>query len=257
MRPLILPGLLDVARWNAAHGRPGARLFESAHVYPAPVAAAGPDPRGAMPAAEREHLAVLLAGRAEDGWRTPAPVADFYAAKGLLEATLDAAAVEVRFEPAERPFLHPGRTAAVVSRDGRELGFVGEVHPAVLREWDLEAGAAFEIDADSLAELAPGAVAYRDVTSFPAVLQDIAVVVGEGVPAAEVERVVRSGAGDLLDRVELFDVYRGEQVGEGRKSLALRLEFRSTERTLTDEEVAAARAEIERELGTIGGRLRA
>jgi phenylalanyl-tRNA synthetase beta chain len=83
------------------------------------------------------------------------------------------------------------------------------------------------------------------------------VVVGEDVPAAEVERVVRSGAGQLLDRVELFDVYRGEQVGEGHKSLALRLEFRSPERTLTDEDVASARTAIEAELERIGGAIRA
>ena len=88
-------------------------------------------------------------------------------------------------------------------------------------------------------------------------MQDIAVVVGEDVPAADVEGAVRAGGGELLDRVALFDVYRGEQLGEGSKSLALRLEFRSAERTLTDEDVAAARAEIERALEQVGGRLRA
>jgi phenylalanyl-tRNA synthetase beta chain len=89
------------------------------------------------------------------------------------------------------------------------------------------------------------------------VIQDIAVVVDEDVPAAEVERIVRQAAGELLDRLQIFDVFRGEQVAEGRKSLALRLEFRSPERTLTDEDVAAARASIEAELAKIGGALRA
>ena len=161
-------------------------------------------------------------------------------------------------EPGERPFLHPGRTATVLAADERKLGWIGELHPSVARAWDLDGTvAAFELDADLIAELAPGPQPYRDVTSFPAVIQDIAVVVDEAVPAAEVERVVRSGGGDLLDRVELFDVYRGEQVGEGRKSLALRLEFRSPERTLTDEDVAGERAAIEAALGEIGGSLRA
>jgi phenylalanyl-tRNA synthetase beta chain len=245
MRPLILPGLLDAARHNAAHGRPGARLFETAHVYPPP------------PAPECEHLAVLLAGRAEDGWRTPAPPADFYAAKGLLEALLDAAAVEARFEPADRPFLHPGRSASVVARDGRELGWIGELHPAVLRDWDLQSGAAFEIDAGALAELQPEAIAYRDVTSFPAVLQDIAVVVPEEVPAAEVEAAVRLGGGELLAEARIFDVYRGEQVGQGEKSLALRLRFQAPDRTLTDTDVAELRSAIEARLAELGGRLRA
>jgi phenylalanyl-tRNA synthetase beta chain len=146
----------------------------------------------------------------------------------------------------------------VIAGDGRELGWIGELHPSVAREWDLDGTvAAFELDADLIAELAPGPAPYRDVTSFPAVLQDIAVVVDEDVPAAEIERIVRGGAGELLDQVELFDVYRGEQVGEGRKSLALRLEFRSPERTLTDEDVAAARGSIETALAEIGGSLRA
>jgi phenylalanyl-tRNA synthetase beta chain len=262
LRPLLLPGLLDAARHNAARGRPGARLFESAHIYPGPLAAppggAGDvSPRGAVPAPEPHRLAVLLTGAAPAGWRTPAAPADFYAAKGLLEAVLDAAGVPARFEPGERPFLHPGRSASVVTLDGRELGFAGEVHPAVLAEWDLDAGAAFEVDADLLAELAPEAVAYQDVTSFPAVLQDIAVVVPEEVPSAEVEGAVRAGGGDLLAELRLFDVYRGEQVGEGEKSLALRLAFRAPDRTLADEDVAAVRVAIEERLAAIGGRLRA
>jgi elongation factor P--beta-lysine ligase len=101
---------------------------------------------------------------------------------------------------------------------------------------------AFEVDADLLAELAPGATAYRDVTSFPAVFQDIAVVVPEDVPAVEVEGAVRAGGGELLSEARLFDVYRGEQIGAGEKSLALRLAFRAPDRTLTDDDVAALRA---------------
>jgi phenylalanyl-tRNA synthetase beta chain len=242
MRPLLLPGLLDAARHNAAHGRPGARLFESARAYVSP---------------ERNHLAVLLAGPAEGGWRTPPGPADFYAAKALLEALLDISAVDVRFEPAGRPFLHPGRSATVVSRDGRELGWIGELHPFVVAEWDIEAAAGFEIDADVLTELAPETEPYRDVTSFPAVLQDIAVVVPEGVPAAEVEAAVHAGGGELLTDLRPFDVYRGEQVGEGEKSLALRLAFRAPDRTLTDEDVAELRSAIEQRLADLGGRLRA
>jgi phenylalanyl-tRNA synthetase beta chain len=252
MRPLILSGLLDAARHNAAHGRPGARLFESAHVFPGALTADGP-----TPVAERHHLAALLTGPEEAGWRTAAGPVDFYAAKGLLEALLHAALVPVRFEPGERPYLHPARAASVVAQDGGELGWVGEVHPAVLADWDLEAGAAFEIDADALAELASGPVPYSDVTTFPAVLQDIAVVVPEEVPAAEVEGAVRAGGGALLADVRLFDVYRGEQVGEGERSLALRLAFRAPDRTLTDEDVAELRTAIEAGIAELGGRLRA
>jgi phenylalanyl-tRNA synthetase beta chain len=161
-------------------------------------------------------------------------------------------------EPGERPFLHPGRTATVLAGDERKLGWIGEIHPSVARAWDLDGTvAAFELDAELVAELAPGPAAYRDVTSFPALVQDLAVVVDEELPAGEVEAAIRSGGGDLLDGVALFDVYSGQQMGEGRKSLAFRLEFRSPKRTLTDEDVARARTKIEAALEEIGGALRA
>jgi phenylalanyl-tRNA synthetase beta chain len=270
MRPLLLAGLLDAARHNAAHGRPGVALFESAHVYlpkgalePAP----GGSPAGATPANEPKHVAALLTEAGPPGWRTPARAADFYAAKGLLEALLEAAGIDWHAQPAgpaaggapAAPFLHPGRAAAVVTADGVYLGWLGELHPLVLREWELQGPvAAFEIDVDLVHELTRGRIAtYTDVTSFPAVLQDIAVIVPEDVPAARLAEVVRAGAGDLLTSLDVFDLYHGEQVGEGNKSLALRLEFRAPDRTLTDEEVAERRAAIEKALESIGGRLRA
>jgi phenylalanyl-tRNA synthetase beta chain len=264
MRPLLLPGLLDAARHNAAHGRPGVALFESAHVYlPAGELESAPEgsPSGATPANETKHLGALVTEAARPGWRTPPRPADFYAAKALLEALMEAAGVGWRAEPATAavPFLHPGRAAAIVTADGIELGWLGELHPLVLREWELDGPAAgFELDVDLLHELAGSRlVTYSDVTSFPAVLQDIAVIVPDEVPAARLAEVVRAGAGDLLTSLDVFDLYRGEQVGEGNKSLALRLEFRAPDRTLTDEEVAARRAAIEKELTSIGGRLRA
>jgi phenylalanyl-tRNA synthetase beta chain len=282
MRPLVLPGLLDAARHNAAHGRAGVALFESAHTYlPAGPLEPAPDgsPGGATPAAEAHHLAALLTEASPAGWRTPAGAADFYAAKALLEALLEAAGIEERrVEPASggaaggaaagaagapggggRPFLHPGRQGSVVTGEGVELGWIGELHPLVLREWELQGPVAgFELDVGLLHELTAGRIAtYSDVTSFPAVLQDIAVIVPEDVPAARLAEIVRAGAGDLLAGLRVFDLYHGEQVGEGNKSLALRLEFRAPDRTLTDDEVAERRAAIERELESIGGHLRA
>jgi phenylalanyl-tRNA synthetase beta chain len=262
MRPLLLPGLLDAAGHNAAHGRPSVRLFESAHVYrpSEPLDAAPADaPRGRLPALERHHLAVLLTEAAPAGWRSDARPADLYAARALLEAVLEAAGVEWTAEEGGRPFLHPGRAASVLGANERKIGWLGELHPLVAREWDVPGPVAgFELDVEALLELTAGREeVYRDVTSFPAVLQDIAVVVPEAVPAAAVEEAVREGGGELLAGVEVFDLYRGEQAGEGNKSLALRLEFRAPDRTLTDEEVARRREAIERELAEIGGRLRA
>ncbi len=262
LRPLLLPGLLDAARHNAAHGRAGVALFEAAHVY-RPTGPLEPppegSPRGALPAAEPLHLSVLMTEAAPGGWRTQARPADFYSVRALLEALLGVAGIEWHAESEARPFLHPGRSAAVRTEDGRGLGWVGELHPLVLREWDLEGPAAgFELDLDAILELSAGRLeVYGDVTSFPAVLQDIAVVVPDDVPASSVEQAVRAGGGDLLGSLSVFDLYRGEQVGEGNKSLALRLEFRAPDRTLTDDEVAERRAAIERELESIEGRLRA
>ena len=245
MRPLLLPGLLDTARRNAAYDRGGASYFESAHVYrmAGPLEAPEGSPRGALPAAERHHVGALVAG-------------DFFAAKGILEGLLETVRAPFALEPGERPFLHPGKAASVLVGDERKAGWIGELHPLVAREWDLEGGAAFEVDMDLLAEVVEGAAGYRAVSTFPAVIQDIAVVVADDVPAADVEATVHEAGGDLLERLRLFDVYRGEQVGEGNKSLALRVELRAPDRTLTDDEVTDVRRRIEEGLAAIGGKLR-
>ncbi len=259
MRPLILPGLLDAARHNTAHGFPALGLFESAHVYlPAGPfdSVPGGSPGGLTPADERHHLAMLQTEAVPGGWRSEARGADFFTARALLDAVLDVAEVPRSLKPEARPFLHPGRAAAVTVGD-REIGWVGELHPTVLSAWELTRTAAgFEIDIDAVVELASPR-AYRDVITFPAVLQDIAVVVGDGVSAREVRDVVDAAGAPLLRSIEIFDVYRGEQIGEAEKSLALRLEFRAPDRTLTDAEVAERRVRIETALAEIGGRLRA
>ena len=266
MRPLLLPGLLDAAAHNTARGRPALALFESAHVYRSSRSLEAPEgsPRGARPAQERHHVGAILCESLPGSWRTVERAVDFYAARGVLESVLGALALPWSIEASGRPYLHPGRAARVLASvaggeraPAREIGWIGELHPLVARAWDLGAVAGFELDADALTELASGPATYRDLTSFPAVLQDIAVVVGEQQTASEVERAVRAGGGELLRSVRVFDLYRGEQLGEGRKSLALRLEFRAPDRTLTDAEVAGLREAIERELQTIGGGLRA
>jgi phenylalanyl-tRNA synthetase beta chain len=261
MRPLLLPGLLDAARHNAAHGRPALGLFESAHVYrpsgPLDAVLSG-SPGGETPALERHHLAMLQTQAVPGGWGSEERAASFFSARALLEAVLEVAGIDWRAEAEAAPFLHPGRAAAVMV-DERSIGWVGELHPLVAGEWDVAGPvAAFEIDVDAVVDAAEGrSVTYRDVTSFPAVLQDIAVVVTDETPAATVEAAVREGGAPLLESVEIFDVYRGEQVGAAEKSLALRLSFRAADRTLTDAEVGERRGAIEAALAEIGGRLRA
>jgi len=221
MRTTLLGSLLDVARHNDARGQGVPGLFESGRVY---VAGDAQLPH------EHHALAALVPG-------------DVFAAKGYLEALLRALRVEALFESASQPFLHPGRSTQV--RAGGEIvGWVGDVHPLVAREWDLAEVAAFEIDLDSVLARAVTLPAYEDLTSFPELHEDIAIVVDADLPAATVLSTIRAAGGRLLARAEVFDVYSGEQVAEGRVSLAIALSFRATDRTLTDEDVAPLRDQI-------------
>jgi phenylalanyl-tRNA synthetase beta chain len=144
----------------------------------------------------------------------------------------------------------------VLSGD-RRVGFIGELHPLVAASWDLERVATWALNLGLVASLAPEVITYVPFAEYPPLREDLAVVVAEGVSAAEVIGVVREAGGAQLARVEVFDVYRGAQVGEARVSLALHLEFRAADRTLSDEDVAQARQAIAAALAArLGGELR-
>jgi phenylalanyl-tRNA synthetase beta chain len=264
MRTMLLGSLLDVASRNLARGADRVALFEAGSVYlqgapPENGVLAGAFPgRQAAPVTEPHRFACLAIGPlAARSWRGGSESADFFALKGVAEALARQLGAELEFRAAAEPFLHPGRSAAV-SVEGAAAGWLGEVHPLVCRAWDLDAAVAFELDAAPLLGAAGvGEETYEDLTTFPAVYLDLAVVVPAEVGASAVREAVLSGGGELLRKVEAFDLYEGEQVGEGRKSIALRLEFRAEDRTLTDEEVAERRAAIEADLlDGIGGTLR-
>jgi phenylalanyl-tRNA synthetase beta chain len=141
---------------------------------------------------------------------------------------------------------------------GGRIGFLGEVHPLVAAAWDLAGVAVWALNLGHVVALAPEVTAYVPFAPFPAVREDLAVVVGDAVDAGSVLGVVRHAGGATLASAEVFDVYRGAQVGEGRVSLALHLEFRAPDRTLTDEDVAAARRTIADALAKeLGATLRA
>ena len=253
LRPTIVGSLLDVAAHNVAHGAAELALFESAPVY---------RPGGEDGLADEHHaLAVLLHGRAAPhDWRSGEPAAaDLFTAKGVLEHVLATLRVPAQYAPAEDawPFLHPGRSAAVRSGDAL-LGFVGEIHPAVAAAWDLpHTAAVFAVDLGKVLAAAPELTTYADLTSYPALRLDLSVVLPEAVAAARVLEVVRGAGGSRLADVSVFDVWAGEQLGEGRRSLALHLEFRASDATLTDSDVAPAREKIVRRLREeLGGELR-
>jgi len=252
MRTTLLGSLLGAARSNLARDAERVALFESGRVY---LGGDGAFPgEQAAPFAEPQRLGALAAGPlAPKTWRGGGEPVDFFALKGVLEGLAVRLDAPLSFEPASEPFLHPGRAARVLA-GGAEAGWIGEVHPLVCRQWDIEAAVGFELSlAPLVAAAKAGAEAFEDVTTFPSVRQDLAVVVSRDVSAAQVREAVLSGGGELLREAEVFDLYEGEQVGEGRKSLALRLEFRAADRTLTDEEVAAQRDSIVAALEQIGG----
>jgi phenylalanyl-tRNA synthetase beta chain len=274
MRTAVLGSLLDIAQSNLARGVERVALFESGRVYlttsstgrnvnPAvtfrPVGPLFGDFPGerAAPDFEPHRIGCLAVGPlVARSWRGGGEQADFFALKGVLEGLAGQLGTELSVEPAEEPFLQPGRSAHV-SAAGEPVGWIGELHPLVCRGWDIQGAVAFEADLAALLAASPaGEETYEDVTTFPAVYQDLAVVLPVEVPAAQLREAVIAGAGELLSAAEVFDLYEGDQLGEGRKSLALRLEFRAADRTLTDEEVVARRAAIESELAKLGGSLR-
>lgn len=245
LRTTLLGSLLEVARRNRAHGAADVRRFEAGSIYldrPRAGERTAAERRFDPLPEERRHLAALLMGALRDAsWREDEPpAADFFAVKAVLAALLHAIRVPWRVERAREPFLHPGRSARVLVGDA-PAGWLGELHPAVARAWDLDGAAGFELDLAVLEGAATHVPRYEDVTSFPAVRQDRAWWFSRDVPAADVLATVREAGGALLRRAEIFDVYpAGDRV-----SLAVRLAFRAPDRTLTDDEVAQRRARID------------
>jgi phenylalanyl-tRNA synthetase beta chain len=255
LRTTLLGSLLDVARSNRSRGAQAIRLFEAGAVYLAPDAAVG------HPPAEPYHVGAVLTGPVRPAtWREPEPrAADFFAAKGALGGMLDSIRVPWTVAEAGDPetFLHPGRCGQIVVA-GAPAGWIGELHPEVAADWGFESAvAAFELDLDVADETVTTPL-YADVTSFPEVREDLAVIVSDAVPADEVLAVARRAGGALLTGVEVFDVYRDpERIGAGNVSLALRLQFRAPDRTLTDDEVAGRRRRIAQALTSeLSGRVR-
>jgi phenylalanyl-tRNA synthetase beta chain len=257
MRPTLLGSLLDAARHNAARNGPDVAIFESGTVY----RAANESSFHPELADEHHALGALLTGALTPrSWRGESHEADFFAAKALLGSTLERFHVNWSVNSVDWPFLHPGRGAQVLAHvEGQAdvaLGFLGEIHPLVAEAWGLGRTAAFAVDLGKLAAVAPEVVGFSAFGAFPTLRQDLAVTLPLEVTSADVLERVRAAAGERLADVSVFDVYTGAQVGEGRRSLALALTFRSLERTLTDEDIAPLRKRIVDALSHLGGELR-
>jgi phenylalanyl-tRNA synthetase beta chain len=252
MRRSLLASVLEVVERNARI-RPRLTLFEIGPVF---LPRQGED----LPQ-EKPNLALALSGlRREPFWGgEDQGTLDFYDLKGVLEGLLEGLKVEGwRFRPTEHPSFHPGKCAALMVGQ-EEIGTLGEIHPLVAERFDFPDSPvlAAELDLERLMAWMPEAQKVEAVSPYPPVLEDLAFVVDEEVPAQAVEEAIRQAGGDLLREVRLFDLYRGEQVGEGKKSLAYSLVYQASDRTLTDQEVAKIRARIIRRVEkALGGALR-
>jgi len=250
MRHSMAAGLLEILASNLRH-HPSAEMFEVGAVY-------WPAEDGAVPD-ELPRLGMVMGGvRGARTWHEAADTPmDFYDIKGAVENALAALNVKADYKPATHPTYYPGRTAEVFG-NGKRLGVFGEVHPLVREQFEITAPAFLaELDMAALREIASEITQTQDVPRFPAVSEDLAVIVDEALPAAQVESAIRRSGGNLLRKITLFDVYRGESLGAGKKSLAYSLEFMADDRTLGDADVEKARNKIIRNLeGQLGAVVR-
>ena len=252
LRKSLLAGLLEVLERNVRLS-PRLGFFEIGPVFHASEAGPLPD--------ELQRLALVLSGpRQPQYWEgSDSSLMDFYDVKGVVSETLQGLGLrELSFDVAQHPAFHPGKCARVLVGE-RQVSVFGELHPQVQAQYDLGENPvqAATFNLDVLYEIVPERFDSESVPAYPPVLEDLALVVDEGIPAGQVEALIRQMGGKTLAGLSLFDVYRGEQVGSGKKSLAYQLTYQNPERTLTDEEVAKLRTRIVNRLEQeIGAQLR-
>ncbi|MGM9474563.1 phenylalanine--tRNA ligase subunit beta [Pseudarthrobacter sp. YS3] len=258
LRTSILPGLIEVAKRNHSRGFRDLALFESGLVFlpGGTVGTASIPPLGVKPSDEvldalydgvpdqPLHVAAVLTGHDSPAAASHTPRAwDWADALDIATLAGDVLGVEIVVSQGAHQAFHPGRAAQLSLRTGEVIGYAGELHPKLLAAHDMPArSVAVEFNADALFEAAADVIVARHISTFPVATQDVALVVPQDVPAADVLEALREGAGELLEDVALFDVYVGKGIEEGKKSLAFGLRFRATDRTLTADEASAARA---------------
>lgn len=238
LRQSLIPHLLDAASYNAARRNDSVALYETGSVF------LGIEEDG-LPK-EVEHLAAVLTGKwVHHAWQGETKKVDFFVAKGIAEGLFSQLGLQnrVEFSKTSPKGMHPGRTAAILL-DGAAVGVIGQVHPAVQNDHDLQETYVLELNLRAVLEAETDELLYEPVPRYPSITRDIALVVGSETSAAELEKIIRQAGGKLLKNCRLFDLYEGKNVEEGTKSVAFSLTYFDPARTLTDEEVVAAHTKV-------------
>ncbi|RKP53943.1 phenylalanine--tRNA ligase subunit beta [Cohnella endophytica] len=237
LRTTLLPSLIEAAAYNLTRKNNDIALFEIGNVYHTDEEALTRLPQ------EKPRLSLLLSGnRRTASWNRTAEAVDFYDAKGYLEKAFErlGLAGRISYFAAQPEGFHPGRTASIgihTERGTETIGYVGQLHPDVQREFDLPDTYVAEIELAPIYEYADRRIEYRTLPRYPAIERDIAVVVERNVTGGALTAAIEASAGELLESVKVFDVYMGDRIASDKKSIAIALVYRHAERTLTDEEV--------------------
>ncbi|HEX3037749.1 MAG TPA: phenylalanine--tRNA ligase subunit beta [Oscillospiraceae bacterium] len=240
MRTVALPSMLEVLARNYNNRNPAAALFELATEYI-------PTQEDKLPIEKNTLIAGIYGNNV-----------DFFSAKGMVEELLEKLSVyDYDIEAASDEYsYHPGR-CAVLSIEGERIGIIGEIHPKVAENYGIDGRAySFSLDVDLLYKYAQPEKAYKPLPKFPAVTRDLALICSDDIPVLALEKAIKKGAGNLLEKINLFDVYKGEQIESGKKSVAFSIILRSNDSTLTDEHTTSAIKKVMKELEKVGAALR-
>ncbi|HDF3381405.1 TPA: phenylalanine--tRNA ligase subunit beta [Staphylococcus aureus] len=237
LRQSLLPHLIEAASYNVARKNKDVKLFEIGNVFFANGEGELPD--------QVEYLSGILTGDyVVNQWQGKKETVDFYLAKGVVDRVSEKLNLEFSYRRADIDGLHPGRTAEILL-ENKVVGFIGELHPTLAADNDLKRTYVFELNFDALMAVSVGYINYQPIPRFPGMSRDIALEVNQNIPAADLLSTIHAHGGNILKDTLVFDVYQGEHLEKGKKSIAIRLNYLDTEETLTDERVSKVQAEIE------------
>lgn len=237
LRQSLVPQLLEVVKYNVARQNDSVAFYETGTVFM--------QKEGVLPE-EKEHLAGAITGLWHSQlWQGEKKSLDFYVIKGILEGLFNKLGVEdeIRFEATEVEGMHPGRTAKLLL-NGINIGYVGQVHPTVQKQYDIKETYIFELSLQALLSADVEPVSYESIPRFPSISRDIALVVDADMIAGELQSIITEAGGKLLKGVSVFDLYEGDHMEAGKKSIAFSLKYFDPSKTLTDEEVTKAHNKV-------------